>query len=86
MASRQTHRARPGSTVTTAGVTDVQRHVKQSYFHPLVVPKAVILDPAATLETRPPLPAQDVLAGKLLVHLDDPQHPSHQVDYVVHLK
>jgi maleylacetate reductase len=35
----------------SAGVTDMQRHVKQSYFHPLVVPKAVILDPAATLET-----------------------------------
>lgn len=34
-----------------AGVTDVQRHVKQMYFHPLAVPKAVILDPAATLET-----------------------------------
>jgi maleylacetate reductase len=34
-----------------AGVTDVQRHVKQSYSHPLAVPKTVILDPAATLET-----------------------------------
>jgi maleylacetate reductase len=35
----------------TAGVTDVQRHVKRMYAHPLAVPKAVILDPAATLET-----------------------------------
>jgi maleylacetate reductase len=35
----------------SAGVTDVQRHVKQMYFHPLFVPRAVILDPAATLET-----------------------------------
>ena len=35
----------------SAGVTDVQRHLKQMYFHPLFVPKAVILDPAATLET-----------------------------------
>ena len=35
----------------SAGVTDAQRHVKQMYFHPLFVPKAVILDPAATLET-----------------------------------
>jgi maleylacetate reductase len=34
-----------------AGVTDVQRHVKQMYSHPLAVPKAVILDPSATLET-----------------------------------
>ena len=36
---------------TSAGVTDVQRHVKQMYSHPMAVPKAVILDPAATLET-----------------------------------
>ena len=35
----------------SAGVTDVQRRVKQMFFHPLFVPKAVILDPAATLET-----------------------------------
>ena len=35
----------------SAGVTDVQKHVKQMYFHPLFVPKTVILDPAATLET-----------------------------------
>src|SRR5262249_36260992 len=35
----------------SAGVTDVQRHVKQMYFHALFVPKAVILDPAAPLET-----------------------------------
>jgi len=35
----------------SAGVTDVQRHVKQMYTHPLAVPKAVILDPGATLET-----------------------------------
>ncbi len=34
-----------------AGATDVQRRVKQMYMHPLAVPKAVILDPAATLET-----------------------------------
>lgn len=34
-----------------AGATDVQRRVKQMYLHPLSVPKAVILDPAATLET-----------------------------------
>ena len=35
----------------SAGVTDVQRRVKQMFFHPLFVPKSVILDPAATLET-----------------------------------
>jgi maleylacetate reductase len=36
---------------TSAGVTDVQRHVKQMYSHPMAVPVSVILDPAATLET-----------------------------------
>ena len=35
----------------SAGVTDLQRRAKQMYSHPLAVPKAVILDPAATLET-----------------------------------
>jgi len=35
----------------TAGGTDPVRHVKQSYVHPLLVPQAVILDPALTLHT-----------------------------------
>jgi hypothetical protein len=39
-----------------------------------------------TLETQPPLPAEDMLTGKLLVHLDDPQHPSHELEYVVHVR
>ena len=34
-----------------AGVTDVANRVKQSYAHPMAVPKVVILDPAATLDT-----------------------------------
>jgi maleylacetate reductase len=34
-----------------AGITDVQRKVKQSFAHPLMAPIAAILDPAATLET-----------------------------------
>lgn len=34
-----------------AGVTDMARRLKQMYAHPLAVPKAVILDPAATLDT-----------------------------------
>lgn len=34
-----------------AGVTDMARKLKQMYTHPLAVPKAVILDPAATLQT-----------------------------------
>jgi maleylacetate reductase len=34
-----------------AGVTDTAKKVKQGYLHPLAVPKAVILDPAATLHT-----------------------------------
>jgi maleylacetate reductase len=34
-----------------AGITDMQRKVKLSFSHPLMAPIAVILDPAATLET-----------------------------------
>jgi maleylacetate reductase len=34
-----------------AGITDVQRKVKLSFAHPRMAPIAVILDPAATLET-----------------------------------
>lgn len=34
-----------------AGVTDAARRVKQSYLHPLAVPKVVILDPQATVAT-----------------------------------
>lgn len=34
-----------------AGITDVQRKVKQSFAHPLMAPIVAILDPAATLET-----------------------------------
>jgi maleylacetate reductase len=36
---------------STAGVTDLQRKVKISFSHPLMAPIAVILDPAATLDT-----------------------------------
>jgi maleylacetate reductase len=35
----------------SAGITDVQRKVKLSFSHPRMAPLAVILDPAATLET-----------------------------------
>ena len=34
-----------------AGCTDTERQVKQSYGHPLMVPQAVILDPAVTVHT-----------------------------------
>ncbi len=34
-----------------AGCTDTERQVKQSYFHPLVIPRVVILDPAVTVHT-----------------------------------
>src|SRR5690349_5934134 len=34
-----------------AGITDMQKRVKLSFSHPLMAPIAVILDPAATLET-----------------------------------
>ena len=36
---------------TSAGVTDVARHKKQRFNHPLIVPKSVVLDPVATLDT-----------------------------------
>ena len=38
-----------------AGVTDAARHVKEGYAHPLLAPRAVILDPAMTLATPPRL-------------------------------
>src|SRR5690606_38414497 len=34
-----------------AGVTDVARQRKQRFEHPLIVPKSVVLDPVATLDT-----------------------------------
>lgn len=36
-----------------AGVTDTSTHSKQSFSHRLLVPRAVILDPAMTLDTPP---------------------------------
>jgi hypothetical protein len=39
-----------------------------------------------TLATVPPLSAEPVLAGRLRLLLDDPQHPSHELEYVVHLR
>jgi maleylacetate reductase len=38
-----------------AGVTDTNRRVKEGFTHPLLAPRAVILDPAMTLATPPPL-------------------------------
>ena len=38
-----------------AGVTDVARHAKEGYAHPLLAPRAVVLDPAVTLSTPPQL-------------------------------
>ncbi|MDE2487490.1 MAG: iron-containing alcohol dehydrogenase [Alphaproteobacteria bacterium] len=38
-----------------AGVSDVARRVKEGYSHPLLAPRAVILDPAMTLATPAPL-------------------------------
>jgi maleylacetate reductase len=34
-----------------AGVSDVSRHEKQGYTHPMLAPRAVVLDPAMTLST-----------------------------------
>jgi maleylacetate reductase len=38
-----------------AGVTDTARRAKEGYTHPLLAPRAVILDPALTLATPPTL-------------------------------
>lgn len=38
-----------------AGVTDTARRVKEGYTHPLLAPRAVILDPSMTLSTPPGL-------------------------------
>ncbi len=38
-----------------AGVTDVSRRAQEGYGHPLLAPRAVVLDPAMTLSTPPQL-------------------------------
>ncbi len=38
-----------------AGVTDTGKHAKEGFGHPLLAPRAVILDPAMTLATPPQL-------------------------------
>jgi maleylacetate reductase len=40
-----------GEFTPFAGCTDTVRHVKESYGHPLMMPQAVILDPAVTTHT-----------------------------------
>jgi maleylacetate reductase len=40
-----------GEFTSSAGCTDTARHVKEMYSHALMMPRAVILDPAATVHT-----------------------------------
>jgi maleylacetate reductase len=40
-----------GEFSSGAGCTDTVRHVKESYSHPLMIPRTVILDPEATVHT-----------------------------------
>jgi maleylacetate reductase len=40
-----------GEFTPFAGCTDTERHVKESFAHPLMMPQAVILDPAVTVHT-----------------------------------
>ncbi|MGE0260806.1 MAG: iron-containing alcohol dehydrogenase [Alphaproteobacteria bacterium] len=40
-----------GEYTASAGCTDTARNVKESYSHPLMMPKSVVLDPRATLHT-----------------------------------
>ncbi|HEX3952253.1 MAG TPA: iron-containing alcohol dehydrogenase [Stellaceae bacterium] len=40
-----------GEYTSSAGCTDTVRHVKESYSHPLMMPRTVVLDPRATVHT-----------------------------------
>jgi maleylacetate reductase len=40
-----------GEYTASAGCTDTARHVKESFSHPLMMPKNVLLDPRATIHT-----------------------------------
>src|SRR5579862_2268199 len=40
-----------GEYTAQAGVTDTARHVKESFGHPMMMPKSVVLDPRATVHT-----------------------------------
>src|SRR3954451_6826074 len=40
-----------GEYTASAGCTDTERNVKESYGHPLMMPKSVVLDPRATVHT-----------------------------------
>jgi maleylacetate reductase len=40
-----------GEYTASAGCTDTERQVKESYGHPLMMPKTVLLDPRATIHT-----------------------------------
>jgi maleylacetate reductase len=40
-----------GEYTASAGCTDTSRNVKESYSHPLMMPKSVLLDPRATVHT-----------------------------------
>ena len=40
-----------GEYTASAGCTDTVRHVKESFGHPLMMPKTVVLDPRATIHT-----------------------------------
>jgi maleylacetate reductase len=40
-----------GEYTASAGCTDTARHVKESYRHPLMMPRTVILDPAVSVHT-----------------------------------
>ena len=40
-----------GEYTASAGCTDTLRHVKESFGHPMMMPKSVVLDPCATIHT-----------------------------------
>lgn len=73
--------------LTGVEVPEAQRAWLTAAFEPLAPDDAgSSLRWLLTLETVPPLPEQEMLTGKLRLHLDDPQHPTYEVEYVVHVR
>ncbi len=73
--------------VTGVEVPEAQREVLAARVEPLEPDDSgSSLRWRVTLETKLPLPADPLLSGKLELHLDDPQHPIHALEYVVHLR
>lgn len=79
-----------GHRLRVTGIELPEEH--RGYLAASLVPEEPSADGASPrwrieLETVPPLPDdEELLTGELLLTLDDPQHPSHVLPYVVHLR